>query len=147
MMKVRMIKIVLVFLIFAFISNMAGVASAANPSHLYSINSLFIQIFPFKKGRQSEGLTGYSSLNRNVLSCVIPLKISEIKTGYDYSGTGIRKIKSVHHTRRLSNPGVAIAVTNLTPVPLKCTGTVLIQTSQPVSNNLSDIFIPPKVIV
>jgi hypothetical protein len=55
-------------------------------------------------------------------------------------------INSFHHTRRLPNQGAAIIDTGASSLTFNYASTISIQTSQPSSNNLSGIFIPPKSI-
>ncbi len=70
---------------------------------------------------------------------------------YDYPviplHEGILKIKPVHCTRKLRNTSVAIKIVGSTVVTFNYVSTVPIQTSQLFSNNLSDIFIPPKTTI
>ncbi len=77
-----------------------------------------------------------------------PLKIRGTERSYDYSvvpvQTRIQKIKFVHYTRKLLNPDEVIIIASLTSKIFNSIRAVSIPISKISSNNLLDIFIPPK---
>ena len=96
---------------------------------------------------------------RGVLECasyILPDKGN--KGGYDFSvipaHAGIQSnspltrgagcVSSFHPTKKLSTPGSAIADTGSSSLTLNCISINSIQQTKVSSNNLSDIFIPPK---
>ncbi len=58
--------------------------------------------------------------------------------------TGIQKMKLPHHFQKRPNPGSAIADTGSSSLTLNLISIDPIQQTKITSNNLSDIFIPPK---
>ena len=150
MMKVRVMKIILVFLIFAMTTNTPVLASTARQTPLlFSFHSQD-SVIPTKMGIQFLAIhlkTGIGYLHLpNIHS--ISLMIRGTKGSYNYSAipvqTRIQKIKSIHCIRSLPPPTQAIIITNPPAVTLNCVGSISIQTLRLSSNNLSDIFIPPK---
>jgi hypothetical protein len=150
MMKVRVMKIILVFLIFAMTTNTPVLASTARQSLLlfsfHSQNS----VIPTNTGIQFLAIplkTGIGCLHLSNIQS-ISIKIKETKGSYNYSAipvqTRIQKIKSIHCIRSLPPPTQAIIITNPPAVTLNCVGSISIQALRLSSNNLSDIFIPPR---
>ena len=196
-MKKKMIKVLLIFLIFALTSNTKGFASAID-------RSFFIASFPISDCHSVpdtesslQSIEYYFPMQN--ISCVIPLKIRGTKGryefalrfvtprpvprmstpplnlrgvlecafyippdkgGYDFSvipaHAGIQSnspltrgagcVSSFHPAKKLSGPGSAIADTGSSSLTLNCVSVISLKTSQVTSNNLSDIFIPPKII-
>ena len=153
MMKVRVMKIVGVLLIFAITTNTPVLASTTRRSPLLFSFHFQNSVIPTKVGIQFLAIplkTGIGCLHLpNIQS--ISLKIRGTKGSYNYSAipvqTRVQKIKSVHYIRSLPTPTPAIIITNLPAVTLNCVGSISIQTFRLSSNNLSDIFIPPKATI
>ena len=155
-MKKKMIKVLWIFLIFALTSNTKGFASAMDLS-------FFIASFPISDchsvpdTESSVQSIEYYFPTQNI-SCVIHLKIRGTKGRYDYSviptsveiqsnsplTRGAGCVSSFHPAKKLSTPGSAIADTGSSSLTVNCVGVDSIQPFQVSSNNLSDIFIPPK---
>ncbi len=163
-MKKKMIKVLWIFLIFALTSNTKGFTSAIDLS-------LFIALFPISDCHSVPDTESrlqsreYYSPTQNIFS-VIHRKITGTKGRYDYSvistnvgiqsdspltrgakypsGAGVECVFSFHPAKKLSTPGSAIAGAGSSPLTLKCVSVDSIQITQVSSNNLSDIFIPPK---
>ena len=135
-----MIKVLLIFLIFALTSNTKGFASSID-------SSLSIAPFPVSpsnydstalsassnKIHASGKLIGYCISTHNI-SCVIPLKIRGVQ----------ECASSFHPAKKLSSPGSAIASPGSYSLTLNYVSIDSIQQFKVSSNNLSDIFIPPK---
>ena len=171
-MKKKMIKVLWVLLIFALTSNTKGFASAidgslsiapfpVSPSN-YDSTALSASS---NKIHASEKLIGYCISTQNI-SCVIPLKIRGKKGRYAFAspfvisrpvlrtGTpplnlrGVQECaSSFHPAKKLSDPGSAIADTGSSSLTLNCISVISLKTSQVTSNNLSAIFIPPKITI
>jgi len=149
-MKVRVMKIILVFLIFAMTTNTPVLASTARQSPLlFSFHSQNA-VIPTKVGIQFLAIplkTGIGCLHLSNIQS-ISIKIKGTKGSYNYSAIPVQErineIKSIHCIRSLPTPTQAIIITNPPAVTLNCVGTISIQTFRLSSNNLSDIFIPPR---
>ncbi len=158
-----MIKVLWIFLIFALTTNTKGFASAVDLS-------LSIASFPVvsadcdstdlsalsNKVHSSRKLSGYCRALQN-FSCVIPRMIRgkkgvhycviPVKTGIQFfllQDSGTLKIKTFHPAKKLPNTGRAIKDTITSAVPLNSDSVRTVPSNQLTSNNLSDIFIPPK---
>jgi len=150
MMKVKVMKIILVFLIFAMTTNTPVLASTARQTPLlFSFHSQD-SVIPTKVGIQFLAIplkTGIGCLHLSNIHS-ISLKIRGTKGSYNYSAipvqTRIHEIKSIHYIGSFPTPTTAIIITNPPAVTLNCVGTISIQILRLSSNNLSDIFIPPK---
>jgi hypothetical protein len=150
MMKVRVMKIILVFLIFAMTTNTPVLASTARRSPLlfsfHSQNS----VIPVNTGIQFFAIPLKTGIGYLYLPDIhsISIKIRGTKGSYNYSAipvqTRIHEIKSIHYIGSFPTPTPAIIITNPPAVTLNCVGTISIQILRLSSNNLSDIFIPPK---
>ena len=139
-MKKKMIKVLWVFLIFALTSNTKSFASAID-------RSLSIAAIPVISSDCDS--TDLYSPHFSVIP--VPLSAGSTPAGIKSFGvpvqTRIKKIKSFHPAKKLSSPGSAIADTGSSSLTFNCDSVISIQTSQLSSNNLSDIFIPPKITV
>ena len=113
-------------------------------------------VIPTNTGIQSD-----SPLTRGAV-CVPPIPLTRGKKGgYAFSvipvQTGIQssflpdlgtlKIKTFHPTKKLPPSGSAIADTGSSSLTLNCISVNSIQPFQVYSNNISDIFIPPKITI
>ncbi len=129
-MKKKMIKVLWVFLIFALTSNTKGFASAIDLS-------LSIAAIPVVSS-DCDSTDLYSPH-----FSVIPAKAGIQSFGVPVQ-TRTKKIKSFHPAKKLSTPCSAIADTGSSSLTLNCISIDSIQQTKVSSNNLSDIFIPPK---
>ena len=129
-MKKKMIKVLWVFLIFALTSNTKGFASSIDLS-------LSIAAIPVVSS-DCDSTDLYSPH-----FSAIPAKAGIHSTDVPVQ-TRTKKIKSFHPTKKLSTPGSAIADTGSSSLTFNCISIDSIQQSKITSNNLSDIFIPPK---
>ena len=116
MMKVKALKVVLIFLIFALTANTAALASTAV----------------------------YSQMTRAKIDSVSNKASSRIILTGCKSNLKIVSLSSIHHTKNLLTPDDVIAIMRPTYMPFNSIRTVSIQISKISSNNLSDIFIPPR---
>jgi hypothetical protein len=138
---------------YSVISSQAGIQFLVIPVktgiqclHLSNIQSIPLKI----RGRDTQAGLGSGSYDYSVVpshagiqSFVIPTKVG-IQSSVIPIHTRIQKIRSVHRSRRFSNPDTAIIITNPPTVTFNYASTVSIQTTRLSSNTLSDIFIPPK---
>ena len=171
-MKKKMIKVLWIFLIFALTSNTKGFASAIDGSLSFSAISVSPSDYDStalsasaNKIHASGKLIGYCISTQNI-SCVIPLKIRGKKGRYAFAspfvisrpvlrtGTpplhlrgGQECASSFHPAKKPSTSGSAIESPWSSFLTLNCISIDSIQQSKVVSNNLSDIFIPPKITV
>ena len=139
-MKKKMIKVLWIFLIFALTSNTKGFASAIDLS-------LSIATIPVISSDCDS--TDLYSPHFSVVP--VPLSAGLTPAGIKSFGvpvqTRTKKIKSFHPAKKLSSPGSAIADTGSSSLTFYCISVISLKTSQVTSNNLSDIFIPPKITV
>ncbi len=84
---------------------------------------------------KASALSLFGKEGRRELDFVIPVN------------TGIQKMKLPHHFQKRPNPGSAIADTGSSSLTLNLISIDPIQQTKITSNNLSDIFIPPKITV
>ena len=140
-----MIKVLWILLIFALTSNTKGFASAIERS--LSITPIPVVLSDYFSSSNSPLTRGA----RGVLRLVVPVPLSAESTpaGIQSFGvpvqTRIKKIKSFHPAKKLSSSGSAIADTGSSSLTFNCISVISLKTSQVTSNNLSDIFIPPKI--
>jgi hypothetical protein len=143
MMKMKVMKIVGVFLIFILTTNTAALASTIRCCPLCHSTTGIYQILSLRCAFSAEAIQS------------IPLKIRGQGTqaglgsgSYDYSvvpvQTRIQKIKSVHGTRNLLTPDDVIIIARPTYMTLNSIRVVSIPIFKISSNTLSDIFIPPR---
>ena len=132
-----MIKVLWIFLIFALTSNTKGFASAIDLS-------LSIATIPVV----SSGCDSTDLYSPHFSVIPVPLSAGSTPAGIHSSDvpvqTRTKKIKSFHPTKKLSTPGSAIVDTGLSSLTFNRISIDSIQQSKVSSNNLSDIFIPPK---
>ena len=128
-MKKKMIKVLWIFLIFALTSNTKGFASAIDLS-------LSIATIPVVSS--GCGSTDLYSPHFSVIPAHAGIQSNSPLT----RGAGC--VSSFHPTKKLSTPGSAIADTGSSSLTLNCVRIDPIQQTKITTNNLSDIFIPPK---
>ena len=143
-MNKKMIKVLWIFLIFALTSNTKGFASAIERS--LSITPIPVVLSDYFSSSNSPLTRGA----RGVLRLVVPVPLSAESTPAGIQSFGVpvqtrtKKIKSFHPAKKLSSSGSAIADTGSSSLTFNCISVISLKTSQVTSNNLSDIFIPPK---
>ena len=171
-MKKKMVKVLWFFLIFVLTSNTKGFASAIDLS--LSISAIPVSPSNYdgtalsassNKMHTSGKLIGHCISTQNI-SCVIPLKIRGKKGRYAFAspfvtprpvlrtGTPSLNLRGVqecassfHPAKKLSTSGSAIVSAGSSSLTLNYISIDSIQQSKVTSNNLSDIFIPPKITI
>ncbi len=118
MFMVKVIKIVGILLIFAFTANTVLASTARH------------------------GLRSFSKINHKGKRSVSKKLIMDDPITNDDFKTTFHSVK--HHSKRFYNSVSAITTTLLTLVSLDCINVVPRKISLLYSNNLSDIFIPPR---
>jgi late competence protein required for DNA uptake (superfamily II DNA/RNA helicase) len=116
MLKVRVVKIILIFLIFAVTTNTPVLASTAKNSQITRSKINYVS----NKASSRTIFTG----------CKSNLKIVSLS--------------STHHTNKLLIPDDVIIIESPTSMIFNSISAVLIQTPKKPLNNPSDIFIPPR---
>ena len=168
-MKKNMIKVLWVFLIFALTPNTKGFASAIDSSlSIAPIPVSLSDYFSSSNSPLTRGARGVLRLvvstqagigldsplmrgTRGVVRLVILSKAeiqinSPLTRGAGYpGGAWVGCVSSFHPANKLSIPGSAIASPGSYSLSLNYVSIDSIQRSKVSSNNLSDIFIPPKL--
>ena len=136
-MKKKMIKVLWVFLIFALTPNTKGFASAIDLS-------LSIAAIPVVSSDCDS--TDLYSPHFSVIPAKAAIHFNSFLTrGAKYpSGAKVGCVSYFHPAKKLSTSGSAIADTGSSSLTLNLISIDSIQQSIITSNNLSDIFIPPK---
>ena len=132
-----MIKVLWIFLIFALTSNTKGFASAID-------RSLSIATIPVVSSDCDS--TDLYSQHFSVMPAKAGIQLNSPLTrwvGYP-SGAWVGCVSSFHPAKKLSTSGSAIASPWSSSLIFNCVSIDSIQQSKVSSNNLSDIFIPPR---
>ena len=137
-MKKKMIKVLWFFLIFVLTSNTKGFASAIDLS-------LSIAAIPVV----SSDCDSADLYSPHFSAILVPLSAGSTPTGIQFnspltSRARVGCLSSFHLAKKLSSPGSAIADNGSSSLTYNYVSIDPIQQSQLASNNLSDIFIPPK---
>ena len=140
-MKKKMIKVLWIFLIFALTSNTKGFASARDRSlSIATIPVVSSDCFSSSNSPLTRGARG-------VLRLVVLSKAGIQFNSPLTSGARVGCVSSFHPAKKLSSSGSAIADTGSSSLTFYCISVISLKTSQVTSNNLSDIFIPPKITI
>ena len=136
-----MIKVLWIFLIFALTSNTKGFASARDRSlSIATIPVVSSDCFSSSNSPLTRGARG-------VLRLVVLSKAGIQFNSPLTSGARVGCVSSFHFAKKPSTSVSAIASPGSYSLTLNCVSIDSIQQSQVTSNNLSDIFIPPKITV
>ena len=146
-----MMKVILVLFILALTTDATVLASTARYSPLrHSVSAIFLKshilaiVMPHLMR---------NPVSPSIQSVLLKIRGRGTQAGlgpgsYDYSvvpvQTRVQKIKSVHSARKLLTPDDVMTIARPTSKAFSSIRAVSIQIFKPSSNNLSDIFIPPR---